>query len=228
LSSVTEKLKEAIRIGSEKDAREMAEKFVEQGGDPLAAISEVTVLMQEIGDKFSRFEIFLPEVILAADAVKEALAVLTAKIPEEKKREIRRGKVVIGTVFGDIHDIGKNLVATMLQVAGFEVVDLGADVPSGRFVDEAEKVKADIIAMSSLITPSMIYQKDVIDQLQDMGVRSRYRIMVGGAPVTPQWAERISADGWGKYAEDAVEVAKILMEGSREVSGLVARGAPGE
>lgn len=223
-----EKLKETIREGAEKEARKTAEKFIESGGDPLTAISNVTEVMQEIGDKFSRFEIFLPEVILAADAVKEALTVLAANISEEKKQEIRRGKVVIGTVFGDIHDIGKNLVATMLQVAGFEVYDLGADVQSGKFVDEAEKVKADIIAMSSLITPSMIYQKDVIDQLQDMGARDRYRVMVGGAPVTPQWAEKISADGWGKYAEDAVEVAKLLMESNREMKGLIVRGITSE
>jgi corrinoid protein of di/trimethylamine methyltransferase len=207
-----EKLANAVIDGDEKVAKKVAKKVNAANVDPVKAIQEgLAKGMSVVGEKFSKFEIFLPNVMLAADAMKAGLSILEPMIEEERKSEVTVGKVVIGTVFGDIHDIGKTLVATMLSVAGFEVHDLGCDVPSMKFIETAEEIEADIIAMSSLVTPSMFYQKDVINYLKDMQKRDRYYVIVGGGPITPAWAEEIVADGYGKYASDAVTIAKRLI-----------------
>jgi len=209
---ILDRLTMAIIGGDEISAKETSEECIAAGVDPLEAIKRGAAGgMKVVGEKFRNFEIFLPEVMLAADAMKACMAVLVPKISEERKSETSLGKVVIGTAAGDIHDIGKNLVATMLSVAGFEVYDLGTGVSPKRFVETAEEVKAAVIALSSLLTTSLAYMEDVIKLLKDTNLRNKYYVVVGGGPVTPEWAEKIGADGYGRYAEDGAEICKKLV-----------------
>jgi len=222
---ILERLSNAIINSDEEAAKKAAVDALKAEIDPMVAITDgLNKGMDVIGERFRKFEIFLPNVMLAADAMKAAVAVLRPHIKPERMTESVRGKVVIGTIFGDVHDIGKNLVAVMLELAGFEVHDLGCDVQPMKFIDKAEEIGANIIAMSSLLTPCMFYHKDVIISLKDMGNREKYWIMVGGGAITPEWAEEIGADGWGRNANDAVEVAKILMKQGREVKRPVVIG----
>ena len=161
--------------------------------------------MEVIGEQFDSLEIFLPEVIMAADAMEAAIAVL--------KKEIKAdggglGKVVIGTIKGDVHDIGKNIVKTMLMASGFDVYDLGKDVSPLAYVNKAQEVNANIIAMSALCTSTMLHMPDVMRILTEEGVRDNHKVIVGGAPVLPDWAEEIGADGYGENASDAVRLCK--------------------
>ncbi|KUO42453.1 MAG: hypothetical protein APU95_00710 [Hadesarchaea archaeon YNP_N21] len=223
-SEILEKLANAVITGDVDEARKVAEEALKANVDPLEAIKNgLAKGMDVIGKKFHNFEVFLPEVMLAADAMKAGIEILRPYLSAESAAKMSKGKVVIGTVFGDIHDIGKNLVAAMLEAAGFEVYDLGTDCPSTKFVEKAEEVKADIIAMSSLMVTSMFYQKEVVDFLKDAGEREKYWVMVGGGPVTPEWAKEIGAEGYGRFADDAVEVAKTLIEAGDKVALPVIR-----
>jgi corrinoid protein of di/trimethylamine methyltransferase len=214
-TKILDSLCKAVIDGDEVFAKKLAEESITKGIDPLLAIKEgLAKGIAVIGEKFSNFEVFLPEVMLAADAMKIAMDVLIPTISKERLDEARPGVVVIGTVYGDIHDIGKNLVAAMLSVAGFEVNDLGGDVPVKTFIEKAKELKADIIAMSCLLSPSMFYQKGVIKYLRDAGIRKDYYVIVGGGPITPEFAKEIGADGWGKYSDDGVEVCKRFMKES--------------
>ena len=225
MQEIWERLAKAVMEGDEKEAKKAAQEAIKAGINPFDAIKNgLSRGMEIIGKKFSNFEVYLPEVMLAADAMKAGIEVLKPYISADELKESSRGKVVIGTVFGDIHDIGKNLVATMLEVAGYEVHDLGNDVPPKKFVDKMREVNADIIAMSCLLTPSMYYQKDVIELLRDAGLRDKVWVMVGGAPITPEWTMEIGADGWGRHADDAVVVANLLMEKGKELTRPVVRG----
>ncbi len=205
------KLAKATFGGDEVLAKQAAEEVIATNIDILKAINEGLARgMREIGGKYEDFEVFLPELILAADAMEAGLAVLRPKLMEIGGAEALKGKVVIGTVFGDIHDIGKNLVSTFLSVATYEVFDLGKDISPRDFVKKAEEVGANVIALSCLVSPSMYYQKDVIELLKAMGVREKYHVVVGGGPITPEWTKQIGADGYGKYAEDAVKLCNEL------------------
>lgn len=205
-------MKQSIVDGDEEKSAELARQAVEQGLDPLTVINVGYVPgITYVGDQFGAGEMFLPDLMLAAEAMKAAVAVLE---PEMQKRGIRRqvlGKVVLGTVKGDIHEIGKNLVATMLSASGFEVHDLGIDVPFEKFADKAREVDADIVGISALLTTTMAGQKNVIAELSKAGLRPRVKVMVGGAPVTRSWAEEIGADGFSEDAMGAVALAKRLV-----------------
>lgn len=215
---ILEKLKQLVIEHDEEAIKKAAEEALAAGINPIKAIKEgLQKGMEIIGKKFRDFEIFLPDVVLAADAMYSALDVLLPKITPEEGKKIRAGKVVIGTIYGDIHDIGKNIVAAMLTASGYEVHDLGIDVDPKKFAEKAEEVGADIIAMSCLLSPSIYYQRDVVKRLQDTGIRDKFHVIVGGAAVTPDWAKEITADGWGKTVEDAIDVCKILMERGKEV-----------
>lgn len=207
------KLAQAALQGDIALARKTAEEVIAANIDITKAIREgFGQGMTEIGQKFASCEVYLPELMRAAEAMNAGLAVLRPKLMEKKGTEALKGKIIIGTVFGDIHDVGRNLVSTFLQIAGYEVFDLGHSVHDKDFVRKAEEVNADIIALSCLISPSMYYQRDVIRLLKAMGIRERYYVIVGGGPITPEWAEQIESDGYGKYAEDAVELCNRLME----------------
>jgi len=208
-------LKELANVVLEFDedaAKAVAQRALEAGIDPSEAIDNgLRKGLETVGKKFESGDLYLPHLIMASDAMLAAVKILEKAIPKERIHEAKLGTIVIGTVADDIHDIGKNIVIGMLRSAGFEVHDLGRDVPTTRFVETAEGVKADIIALSALMTTTMHRMKEVIDDLKSLGLRNKYRVMVGGGPVTREWAESIGADGYGENAPKAVEVAKKLL-----------------
>ena len=167
--------------------------------------------LREVGDRFERGELWLPHLMLGAEAMEAAIKVLEEHIPREELETISRGTVVIGTVEGDIHDLGLRIVASMLRANGFKVYDLGCDTRSLDFIEKAKEVRADIIALSSLMTTTMPFMKDLIEALESMGLRDQYRVLVGGGPVTEEWARTIGADGYGRDAAEAVKAAKELI-----------------
>jgi corrinoid protein of di/trimethylamine methyltransferase len=206
-------MKQSIIDGEVEQAEALARKALEQNVDPLEAVNQGFVPgVNYVGEQFAAGDMFLPDLVLAGEAMKTAVAVLE---PEMKKRGSERqmlGKVVLGTVKGDIHEIGKTLVATMLSASGFQVFDLGVDVPIVKFAEKARQVKADIVGVSALLTTTMVGQKAVIEALDDMGLRPQVKVLIGGAPVTRSWQEEIGADGYSEDAIGAVAVAKRLME----------------
>ncbi|MEM2449734.1 MAG: corrinoid protein [Candidatus Methanomethylicaceae archaeon] len=209
---ILNELAEAVILGDEEKAKNVAKKAIEMGIDPLIAINDGLMKgMRQISEDFNNLKVYLPEVMLAAEAMKAALSILEPKILEKKLTEEKR-KVVIGTIQGDIHDIGKNIVALLLKANGFEVYDLGRDVPVDEFIKKAEEVKADIIAASTLLSTSMPYMEDLIKMLNERNLRDKYIVMVGGGPVTREWAKSIGADGYGEDGEEAVKVAKELIK----------------
>jgi corrinoid protein of di/trimethylamine methyltransferase len=203
---------QSITDGEAEIAAELANKAINLGIDPLEAINKGFVAgVNFVGDQFSCGNMFLPELVMAGEAMKAAVAVLE---PELQKRGTERkmlGKVVLCTVEGDIHEIGKTLVGTMLSATGFQVFDMGVDVPIMKVVEKAREVGADIVAMSALLTTTMVHQKDVIEALEDVGMRSKVKVMVGGAPVTQEWVKQIGADGYSEDAIGAARVAKQLL-----------------
>lgn len=207
-------IKEAAKSIIDADkakAEELAKSAIAAGMDPLEVIDEgFSVGIAKVGDLFGRGELFLPELILSAEAMKVATDILSASLPQGAKK---RGKVVIGTAQGDIHDIGKSMVVSFLQANGFEVYDVGRDVETQKFIDKAQEVDADIIGMSALLTTTMSGQKTLIEELKKAGLRDRFKVMVGGAPATQRWADRIGADAYGVDAADAAEKAMKLLGG---------------
>jgi corrinoid protein of di/trimethylamine methyltransferase len=205
------KLCETIVGGEREAAIRVANEIIEGELDVVEAIEKGLMAgAKEVGDKFDRMEIFLPELMMAADAMQAALNVLLPKIP--KGKHPRKGVVVSGTVKGDIHDIGKNILVAMLRANGFEVYDLGVDVPTSKFIEGAEKVGADIITLSALMASTLSGQKDVIDYLKAVGKRDKFIVMVGGGPTTKEWANEIGADGYAETASEAVKLALELIE----------------
>ena len=206
------KMAQSIIDGDSDAALTLAKESIIDQVNPLDAITKGFVVgVNTVGAAFGRGEAFLPELVMAGEAMKAAVSILD---PELKKRGAERkmlGKVVIATVEGDIHEIGKSLVATMLGASGFEVFDLGVDAPSDKIIGKALEVNADIIAMSALLTTTMVKQKEVIEELEKEGVRRKVKIMVGGAPVTRDWVNAIGADGFSEDAIGAVAMAKQLM-----------------
>ena len=198
-----------------KAAAKTAQAIVDSGLNALEAIGVATKAVTEIGDKFECGDLFLPHLMRAGEAMKQCMRVLSAHLDAAGAAE-KKGTVIIGAVSGDIHDIGKNLVATMLSVHGFDVVDLGVDVSPIDIADAAERENAKFIAMSSLMTTSMPYQRDVVEMLQEMGLRDKFFVVVGGGPVTPEFAQDIGADGWGLSAVSAVRVCDQLLASGQQ------------
>ena len=208
--TLLDSLKQAIIDLDEEKAAAAADKVVTSGIDPKLAIryaiADAALL---VGEKFDSGEYFLPQLVMSGDLMDVITKILEKNIPQadtEKKKLI-----LIGTVQADVHSVGKNLVATMLKSVGFNVVDLGVDVPSATFIEKAKDLKADMIALSSLLTTTMPYQREVIDDLVSMGLRDRFKVLIGGGPVTKAYADKIGADGYGRDAIDAVDVAKALL-----------------
>jgi len=201
--------KKSIRDADKGKAQELAKQAIAEGMDPLEVINKgFRAGITEVGELFGRGELFLPELILSAEAMKGATDILTSALPAGAKE---RGKVVIGTAQGDIHDIGKSMVVSFLQANGFEVYDLGRDVEMQKFIDKAKEVDADIIGMSALLTTTMSMQKTLIQELKKTGLREKFKVMVGGAPATQRWADRIGADAYGVDAADAAKKAMELL-----------------
>jgi corrinoid protein of di/trimethylamine methyltransferase len=207
-----QKMAQSILDGDSEVAVVLAKQAIETGVDPLEAISKGFVVgVNQVGDNFASGQAFLPELVMAGEAMKAAVATLE---PEMEKRGTTRqvyGKVVLATVEGDIHEIGKTLVGTMLSASGFQVYDLGVDVPSARIIEKVKEVDADLVGLSALLTTTMVKQKEVIDELDKLGLRKKVKVIVGGAPVTRDWVQKIEADGYSEDAIGAVGLAKKLV-----------------
>jgi trimethylamine corrinoid protein len=209
---ILENLAAAVVDGDEDQARGQAEQVISLRLDPLEAVEGgLSKGMDIIGEQFDRGDAFLPELLMAAEAFNAAMEILNPEIEAQQKQVTRLGTILMSTVKGDVHNIGKNIVATVLGIQGFNVVDIGVDNSSLDIIQEAQKARADIIALSSLMTTTMPAQREVIQVLKEMNLRERFFVMVGGGPVSPEWAAEIGADGHGKSAIQAVEAAKRLM-----------------
>jgi len=198
--------------GDEASAADLARQALGKGIDPLEAINQgFTPGMDVVGELYSSGEYFLPDLILGGEAMKAALAVLEPALQAAGQERKVLGTVVLGTVKGDIHEIGKALVGSMLSANGFLVHDVGIDVEADEFVAQAREHNADIVALSALLTTTMLHQREVIEHLAEAGLRERVKVMVGGSPVTQAWADEIGADGFAEDAASAAVVAKRLM-----------------
>jgi corrinoid protein of di/trimethylamine methyltransferase len=207
-----EKMAQSIIDGESEVAVALAKHAIETGIDPLEAITKGFVIgVNHVGDAFSRGDAFLPELVMAGEAMKAAVTTLE---PEMARRGTARqvlGKVVLATVEGDIHEIGKTLVGTLLSASGFQVYDMGVDVPAARIIEKVREVNANIVALSALLTTTMVKQGEVIETLKKEGLRSSVKVMVGGAPVTREWVQKIGADGYSEDAIGAVNAGKQLV-----------------
>jgi corrinoid protein of di/trimethylamine methyltransferase len=206
------KMAQSVLDGDTDAAIVLAQQAIASGIDPLEAITNGFVKgVNQVGENFSCGQAFLPELVMAGEAMKAAVSTLE---PEMQKRGLERkmlGKVVLATVEGDIHEIGKSLVGTMLSASGFQVFDLGVDVPAEKIIAKILEVDADLVGLSALLTTTMVKQKEVIDELDKRGLRKKVKVMVGGAPVTRDWVQKIEADGYSEDAIGAVGLAKQLV-----------------
>lgn len=206
------KMAQAVIDGDEESAADLAQQALDTRIDPLEAINQgFTPGMDVVGELYSSGEYFLPDLILGGEAMKAALAVLEPALQAAGQERKVLGTVVLGTVKGDIHEIGKALVGSMLSANGFLVHDVGIDVEADEFVAQAREHNADIVALSALLTTTMLHQREVIEHLSEAGLRERVKVMVGGSPVTQAWADDIGADGFAEDAANAAVVAKRLM-----------------
>ncbi len=210
---IIEDLKEAVIELNEEKAVEAAKNIIAQGIDPLVGVEKgLSSGMTIIGDKFNQGECFLPELIRAGNAFNAAIKVLEPEIMKRGEKQSQAGVVVLGTVTGDVHKIGKDILAMLLKTRGFVVHNLGEDVSMSTFVSKAEELNADVIGMSALLTTTMSAQKEVIDFLKEKGIRDNFLVMVGGGPVNQKWSDEIGADGYAETAEEAVQLALGLID----------------
>ena len=207
-----QKMAQSIIDGDSDVSVALATQAIQAGLDPLEAITQGFVVgVNTVGEAFAKGDAFLPELVMAGEAMKAAVATLE---PEMQKRGMTRtmlGKVVLATVEGDIHEIGKSLVGTMLSASGFQVYDMGVDVPTAKIIAKAKEVDADIVGLSALLTTTMVKQREVIEEMDKQGLRRKMKVMVGGAPVTRDWVQKIEADGYSEDAIGAVAIAKQLV-----------------
>jgi corrinoid protein of di/trimethylamine methyltransferase len=210
------KLSELIADGENDAAVDVVKEALEAGIPPLEILNDGAAKgMDIVNDRYNEGEAFLPELIISGDAMTDAIKVIFASMSASDMAASKMGTVVIGQAKGDVHDIGKNIVAALLAVNGFEVHNLGIDVPVKTFIEKAEEVNADIIAVSTLLTTSLPYLEDTMKYLEDCGKRDKYYYIVGGGPVTTSFAEKVKADGWSRTGFDAVALCKMLVKKER-------------
>ncbi|TET82678.1 MAG: cobalamin-binding protein [Anaerolineales bacterium] len=208
---IYDKLAQAVVDGEDEIAVETAKAALVAGLDPLACINNgLTEGMNRVGELFDSGEYYLPDLIIGGEAMKAAMEVLEPALLDDQEREVL-GKVVIGTVEGDLHEIGKNLVATLLSVSGFRVTDIGIDKSPADFLNAVIEADADIVGASALLTTTMLVQGQIVEALEDAGLRDKVKVIVGGAPVNQSWADQIGADAYGENAISSVAIAKKLM-----------------
>ena len=205
-----EELSKLVEDGETEAAEALARKLLEGGQDPLQMIDQMTRTMAHVGDLFAKLDIFLPEIMLAGEALTAVVKVMSPYLEEVGGRQIK-GKVVLGVVKGDLHEIGKNIVKLLLETNGFEVKDLGYDVDALTFVKEAQAMEADFIGASSLMTTTMPRQKEIIEILHDKGIRDQFKVVIGGAPTSQMWADQIGADLYCRDAKSAPELMAGLL-----------------
>ena len=207
-SLVLKNLAQAVIDGKKNLARDNARAVLDHNIDPLEALEQgISKGMLTVGEKFESGESYLPELIMAADVFNVALEILKPAIEANQADIKKSGTVLLATVKGDVHNLGKNIVATVMETHGFEVVDIGVDQPTLSIIDAAQDNQVDVIGLSAVMTTTMPYQKEVIDTLQEMNIRQQFIVLVGGGPINQQWADEIGADGYGETAMDAVTIA---------------------
>lgn len=207
------RMAQAVIDGEKERAVELGQEALHFEIPPLEAINKGYVVgIQKVGELFEKGDFFLPELVMGAEAMQAALAILEPELKRRHQERERLGRAIAGTVAGDIHEIGKRLVCTMLVANGFDVLDLGADVAAETFIEKVRELKPDLLLLSALMTTTMSEQKVVMEALEGAGLRERVKVMVGGAAVSPSWAEEIDADGYAENAIEAVEVAKGLVK----------------
>jgi len=212
VSELLEELREAVILGERDRAQELAPQVLEAGVEPLVAIEEaLNPAMQLVGTRYESGEYFIPDLVMAAEAMKAAMRVLEPALTARQEQRHVLGTVVIGTVEGDIHEIGKSLVGTMLSAAGFQVHDLGVDVAPVEFVRQVQETEANVVGLSALLTTTMLNQEAVIEALEEAGLREQIKVIIGGAPTGPEWARTIGADAYAENANEAVERVKELL-----------------
>jgi 5-methyltetrahydrofolate--homocysteine methyltransferase len=210
MAEIIPEIFESILDGNQKATMEKVQQALDQGVDPAAILNEGMIAgMAEVGRLFEEGEYFVPEMLISARAMQSGLSILKPKLVDADIKP--QGRVIAGTVRGDLHDIGKNLVCMMLEGAAFEIIDLGSDVSPEKFVEAVRDSGADIVAMSALLTTTMPNMKSTIDALKAAGLREKVKVMVGGAPLTHQYAQDIGADGYAADANRAVALAKSLI-----------------
>ena len=208
---ILENLKKTILEYDAEGAANWARKAVDEKVDPIEALDTLTVAVRQVGDGFSRGELWLPDLVGAAAAMQAAIPVLEEELRRRRVKRKSLGIVVIGTVFGDIHNIGKDMLSTLLTAGGFEVHDLGINVKAEKFLEAIEEYETDILAMSALLTTTALEQRKVIETLREKGIRDKVKIMVGGGAITQEFADQIGADGYDPTAPGAVELARSLV-----------------
>lgn len=206
-----EELSKLVEDGETEEAEALTKTMLENGANPHQVIDAMTKTMEYVGDQFSKLEIFLPEIMSAGEALTAVVEVLGPYLEAAGGRQIK-GKVILGVVKGDLHEIGKNITKLILETSGFEVKDLGYDVDSLSFIKEAEAMGADFIASSSLMTTTMPRQKEIIEMLKDKGIRDKYKVVIGGAPTSQMWADKIGADLYVREAKSAPELMTELLK----------------
>ncbi len=204
-------LREAMFNYDDKKVKKLTEESIKEGVNPIETVNILIEAINKIGNRFERGELFLPDLMLGAKTMQEAMDLLKEKIKEKGLKLKTIGKVVIGTVFGDLHSIGKSMVATMLNANGFEVIDLGINIDSKTFIKAIKKNNPDILAMSALLTTTAPEQERVIKVLVEEGIRNKIKVMIGGGPITQEFADKIGADGYEPTAQLAVKLAKKLV-----------------
>jgi len=213
-TELIEKLSQAVIDGEEEDAVALAKQALDQGLDPLDCINDgLTKGIQQAGELFGSGEYYLPELIISSNAMKAALEVLEPALEGDQKREIV-ARVVIGTVEGDLHEIGKTLISTLLTANGFKVFDIGVDKSAEEFIAAIKENEATIVGASALLTTTMVHQQELIESIKEAGLGTQVKVMVGGAPVTQNYAEQIGADGFAEDAISAVDLAFRLADAS--------------
>lgn len=201
---------QAVLEGKTDQARDFTNQSLEAGIAPLDAINKgLTPAIRMVGERFGRMEMFLPEMVASAEAMEAAVELLEPHFKGDEAR--KKGKVMIGSVQGDIHDIGKNIVVALLKVNNFEVIDIGRSVPSTDFVDKAIETESQIIGLSGLLTTSLPMMRDIIQMLEEDGVRDKFKVIIGGGPTSQDYADQIGADGYGELAFDAVQLCEKLV-----------------
>jgi len=211
MSDMMQQLKDIVLNFDIDNAEAVAKAAINSGLDPVLAASTLTDAIRDVGDRFGKGELYLPDLVCASEVLKKAFPIINEAIEAGGGSQSSLGKVVIGTVFGDIHSIGKGMVATLLYAAGFKVIDLGINVKSEDFLAAVKEHGADILAMSALLTTTAMEQKKVIEGLKSSGLRDKVKVIVGGSPINQEFADSIGADGYGATAPEGVKIVRRLM-----------------
>lgn len=222
MEEILKKLRELVAEGEDEEAVAVVKEALDQGADPMTLLNDgASKGMDIVSEQYNSGEAYLPELVLAGDAMTAVLSVLFDSMDSEEAAASRIGTVVIGQAQGDVHDIGKNIVSALLAVNGFEVHDLGIDVPVKKYIEAAKEVGADIVLSSTLLTTSLPYLSDTLQYIVDSGNRDKWFYCVGGGPVTSEYARKLGVDGWSRTAFDCVEMCKKLMAEKKPGQGEI-------